>query len=216
MIGVLAMTPLLAAACRPQPPATIEEPDPVESRARQATGSAATVFPDNARSTTSPERLCDHVIELMRIELGPNVDELISAQEIADIRSNCITEGNLERSRIGEAAFAQEAACVLAASSLDQLERCDPDAQASAGSTGSTGPTRQVCEHMMDMMTRELAKSGVPAPNPDEQQRFLDECSVDLEEERQKLGPEAFDAMATCVMLARDLDQMLQCDPDQP
>ena len=50
----------------------------------------------------------------------------MSASELAQLREQCVEKASKEVELQGEEAFANKAACILAAQSLADVEGCDP------------------------------------------------------------------------------------------
>jgi hypothetical protein len=78
--------------------------------------------------------------------------------------------------------------------------------------TGGDKPTNvEVCEHVGDLMKRELV--DVAGTRPDETvDKFRETCVAELEKEEEKIGAVRFNAMVACVMATPELDGLLKCD----
>ncbi|KIG15339.1 hypothetical protein DB30_05671 [Enhygromyxa salina] len=151
--------------------------------------------------------LCDHVIQLMKRELGDEFTA-IPVSEIEEIRASCVNEAGVERAQVGEAKFRQQADCVLAARTFAQLEACDDEPD------DGTPTNTEVCVHLMEILKHEMGppKPGARQPTQEEMQMHTDKCVVDLEAEREKRGAAAFSRQMRCIMEGSTLDELMTCD----
>jgi hypothetical protein len=78
-----------------------------------------------------------------------------------------------------------------------------------------TGPSvSQVCTHIMDVLRYEFAYSEAK-PSEEDLTKLTRDCVRELEKEQEKLGPERFHAVATCVMKAETMDSLRKCDDSE-
>lgn len=71
----------------------------------------------------SPEDVCDHVIDLMKKDLGDQADAL-SDEQVDKIRTGCVEDAQKDKKN-NPKEYAKRAKCVKAASSLDDLRECE-------------------------------------------------------------------------------------------
>jgi hypothetical protein len=76
-----------------------------------------------ASPTAQIEGLCDHVLSLLTAEI-PDMGKSISPGEVASLRQRCITDAGATLQKAGPEAFAQQHACILAATNLQTLQAC--------------------------------------------------------------------------------------------
>ncbi|HLT40414.1 MAG TPA: hypothetical protein VK034_29245 [Enhygromyxa sp.] len=72
----------------------------------------------------APEAVCDHVIDIMKKEMG----ELFNAlpeEERNKMRDECIAEAKKEKEMKGAVEYKKQATCIMDAGSLADLEKCD-------------------------------------------------------------------------------------------
>jgi hypothetical protein len=72
----------------------------------------------------APDEVCQHVIDLMKKELGDQVDAM-SEEEITKIKDNCVKEAEKEKEMKGAMEYNKQAKCVMAAGSLADLAKCE-------------------------------------------------------------------------------------------
>jgi hypothetical protein len=77
----------------------------------------------------APDEVCQHVIDLMKKELGEQVDAM-SEDEIAKIKDNCVKEAEKEKENKGAMEYNKQAKCVMAAASLADLAKCEESEKA--------------------------------------------------------------------------------------
>ena len=155
-----------------------------------------------------PQVVCDHVVDLMLIELGDQASAMPVA-EIEGLRSECVASATQERLDDPED-YASEASCVLAARRLDDLERCEELDPVAAGPVGSDRD-RQMCMHIVTLLDREAAGSGVSLTR-EQIEEFVATCVVDFQAERRALGNAAAEALIDCALAAATADQLLACE----
>lgn len=69
------------------------------------------------------ETVCDHVISLLSAGI-PDMGNSVGPEEVAKLRQRCITEATAKRAAVGPEVFAQQNACLLAATDLATLQGC--------------------------------------------------------------------------------------------
>jgi hypothetical protein len=70
--------------------------------------------------------------------------------------------------------------------------------------TGGDKPTNvEVCEHIGDVMKRELMDETVD--------KLQENCVAELEQEEEKIGLVRFDALVACFMATPEFDGLLKC-----
>ena len=84
------------------------------------------LVPMLAACAPAPEDVCQHVIDLMKKELGDRVDEMPYV-EVTKIKDDCIEEAKKEKELEGAMKYKKQAKCVMAAESLDDLKKCDEE-----------------------------------------------------------------------------------------
>lgn len=86
----------------------------------------AALAPMLAACAPAPEDVCQHVVDLMKKELGEQVDAM-PEEEITKIKDNCVKEAEKEKEMKGAIEYKKQAKCVMAAGSLDDLKKCEED-----------------------------------------------------------------------------------------
>jgi hypothetical protein len=79
-----------------------------------------------AACAPAPEDVCQHVVDLMKKELGEQVDAM-PEDEITKIKDNCVKEAEKEKEMKGSMEYNKQAKCVMAAASLEDLSKCEAD-----------------------------------------------------------------------------------------
>lgn len=77
-----------------------------------------------AACAPAPEDVCQHVVDLMKKELGEQVDAM-PEDEITKIKDNCVKEAEKEKEMKGSMEYNKQAKCVMAAGSLEDLTKCE-------------------------------------------------------------------------------------------
>lgn len=180
-------------ACRREGP-------PAEPQAAEPSTSDPMVWAEaeTAASESSPvtaTELCDYVASIM-IELAP-----FSAEDMAEFRGKCIKEANDELIRLGSERFQAQAACMMAAKSLDTMHSCDPEA--------ATKESEGICRHVFAIVFRESGVTATDEFDPD----LLSACISNLEKERAAMAPEEFIRQRDCILEATEVAQLELCDP---
>ncbi|WP_146158783.1 hypothetical protein [Enhygromyxa salina] len=76
-----------------------------------------------ASPTAKLEALCDHMLGLVKVELGEMVNNM-SPDEFKQLRDKCVSEASAQIEVKGADQFNKEAECILAAQSLKDIEAC--------------------------------------------------------------------------------------------
>jgi hypothetical protein len=71
-------------------------------------------------------KICTHVMDLMTWELRESAT-MPSTEEMTKIRAKCIEDVAKEREKLGAEEFDAQAKCLMAATKLDELAKCDKD-----------------------------------------------------------------------------------------
>lgn len=172
-----------------------------------------------SKATPKPTSLdvCNHVIDLMKLELGDASVGLGDA-DMASIREECTKELDNEQGKLGAQAFDARVACVMASTKLDDLAKCEQSEDQPGANEPNTTPTTtpsalQICTHVMDVMKRELGDT--PTFSDEDLNEFQDTCIDEIAKQRAKIGAEAFDAQAACIMKVETLAAMTTCEPKE-
>lgn len=86
----------------------------------------AVLAPMLAGCAPAPEDVCQHVVDLMKKELGEQADAMPD-EEITKIKDNCVKEAEKEKENKGSMEYNKQAKCVMAADSLEGLSKCEED-----------------------------------------------------------------------------------------
>jgi hypothetical protein len=86
----------------------------------------AALAPMLAACAPAPEDVCQHVVDLMKKELGEQVDAM-PEEEITKIKDNCVKEAEKEKEMKGALEYKKQAKCVMAAESLEDLKGCEEE-----------------------------------------------------------------------------------------
>lgn len=68
--------------------------------------------------------VCVHVMEIMKREFGEGT-QAPSGDELKRFEDKCVSDLDTEKQKLGEAKFARQVRCVMAASNMDDLMKCD-------------------------------------------------------------------------------------------
>lgn len=71
-----------------------------------------------------PEDVCQHVIDLMKKDLGDQADAM-SEEQIAKIKETCVKSAEKEKELKGAIEYNKQAKCVMAAESSEDLRACE-------------------------------------------------------------------------------------------
>lgn len=71
----------------------------------------------------SPEDVCEHVMGVMKKELGEALT--MTEQDMQEFRNDCVENFNAEQAKMGSEEFAKRATCVIGAKNFHALEKCD-------------------------------------------------------------------------------------------
>ncbi|NVB43195.1 hypothetical protein G6O69_35555 [Pseudenhygromyxa sp. WMMC2535] len=84
----------------------------------------AALAPMLAACAPAPEKVCGHVIELMKKEFGEQAGE-ISEEDTKKMLENCVKDAEKEKEMKGSIEYNKQAKCVMAADSLEALGKCE-------------------------------------------------------------------------------------------
>ncbi len=84
----------------------------------------AVLAPMLAACAPAPEDVCEHVIGLMKKELGDQVDAMPEDQ-IKKMKDECVEEAKKEKEKVGAMEYKKQASCVMDATSLKDLDKCE-------------------------------------------------------------------------------------------
>lgn len=86
---------------------------------------ALAVFaPMLAACAPSGEDLCNHVIEVMKKEMGDAAAKA-SEEETKKFTEECVKEMEKEKEKIGAAEFKKQAKCIMAAEKMEDMAKCE-------------------------------------------------------------------------------------------
>jgi hypothetical protein len=80
------------------------------------------LVPTLSACAPSPEKVCDHVVDLTKKELGDKVDAM-SDEQMDKIRTDCVKNAQDDQKK-NPKTYGKRAKCVMAASSLNDLRDC--------------------------------------------------------------------------------------------
>ncbi len=73
----------------------------------------------------SPEKVCDHMFDLMKKELGEALP--MSDDDAKKFKEECVKEATKEKEKIGAIEYKKQATCVMEATKLADLDKCDKE-----------------------------------------------------------------------------------------
>jgi hypothetical protein len=71
-----------------------------------------------------PDDVCQHVVDLMKKDLGAQADAM-SEEQITKIKETCVKNAEKEKENKGPIEYNKQAKCVMAAESLEDLRECE-------------------------------------------------------------------------------------------
>lgn len=71
----------------------------------------------------SPEDMCEHVFGIMKKELGDAFT--MSDEDLKKAKEECVKEAGKEKEKIGAMEYKKQAKCVMEATKLEELDKCD-------------------------------------------------------------------------------------------
>jgi hypothetical protein len=71
-----------------------------------------------------PDDVCQHVVDLMKKDLGDQADAM-SEEQIAKIKETCVKNAEKEKQAKGPIEYSKQTKCVMAAESLEDLRECE-------------------------------------------------------------------------------------------
>ena len=155
-----------------------------------------TSSPQEDRELT-PTAVCDHAAAMVveYVDLHPE-------QEVrVQLRDDCIAEANDNLARLGPEKFRVRAECMMAATTPAALMACERQVDQEL---------EVLCEHLFPI----LFHPPDAAPPEHIPPQLLDVCVSDLAKERERLGPEQFNAKRECMLRATTADQVAACEPE--
>lgn len=84
----------------------------------------AVLVPMLTACAPKPEDVCQHVVDLMKKEMGDQVDSM-SEEQITKIKDTCVKNAEKEKELKGAIEYNKQAKCVMAAESLEDLRACE-------------------------------------------------------------------------------------------
>jgi len=183
----------------------------IDARLLLALLSVACVSPGEAAPSAAPEKgsetssTCAHVVEVMS-----QTKTVQDSNALAQVLDDC--EASLAELEHGHEKLS---ACMLAARSKAEITTCERTVPRYQSVLRSLDPTpAEVCDHVMDVMKRELGEDG-STPSEEDVEKFLSECAREIGRERQKIGDERFRQQARCIMEAQSMDVLAKCEPKE-
>jgi hypothetical protein len=86
----------------------------------------AALTPFLAACSPSNEDVCNHVMDIMKKEMGDAEGaKAPSDEEIKKYTEKCVTDMEKEKEKKGADVFAKQVKCVMAANKMDELMKCD-------------------------------------------------------------------------------------------
>lgn len=82
-----------------------------------------------AACAPKPDDVCQHVVDLMKKDLGDQADAM-SEEQVAKIKETCVTKAEKEKELKGAIEYNKQAKCVMAAESLEGLKVCEENEKA--------------------------------------------------------------------------------------
>jgi hypothetical protein len=171
-------------------------------------GCAAAPAPSAAKEPAASEpsleaSVCEHMWTLQ--DSAAAEQRAASTAASAQAATACEPEVGAHRAAIGDEAFEREAACVMAATDADALHGCaiGPDAE-----------PRELCEHVIALMQKELADSDAKEVDEAEVTVMLAGCMSEAGIERLTAEPDKWRAEVACVYAATGLEMLSACEPD--
>lgn len=80
-----------------------------------------------AACTPSTEDLCNHMMDLAMKEAGDAKDAKMSDEDKKKGMEACIKGADEEKKKIGEDKFKEQAKCVMAATKMEDVAKCDKE-----------------------------------------------------------------------------------------
>lgn len=84
----------------------------------------AVIAPMLAACAPSPDDVCQHVIDMMKKELGDAADSM-GEDEMKEMKEKCVKDAEKEKELKGAMEYKKQAKCIMDASNLEQLAKCD-------------------------------------------------------------------------------------------
>ncbi|MFV8755590.1 hypothetical protein ACNOYE_33995 [Nannocystaceae bacterium ST9] len=83
----------------------------------------AVLVPMLSACAPSPEDMCEHVFGIMKKELGDALP--MSDDDAKKFKEECVKEATKEKEKIGAMEYKKQATCVMEATKLEELDKCD-------------------------------------------------------------------------------------------
>jgi hypothetical protein len=86
----------------------------------------AALTPFLAACTPSNEDVCNHLIDLMKKEFGDAAEGAKpSDEDMKKMSDECVADLEKKKEKIGAAKYKEQAKCVMAATKMEELAKCD-------------------------------------------------------------------------------------------
>jgi hypothetical protein len=155
--------------------------------------------PDKGSETT---RTCKHVVEVLSKNKAVE-DEAVLTRIQADCEASLAELEDRHRSLT---------ACMLAAGTKAEIEACEKPAQRYDSVLRGLGPSNEdVCAHVMDVLKREMGDAATQ-PNAEDTAKLMENCSRNMDKEKEKMGEQDFRTRSSCVMDAQTMEDMARCE----
>ena len=84
----------------------------------------AAITPMLAACTPSPEKVCNHVMDIMKKEMPEGAEEP-SEEDMKKGMEKCVEGLEKEKEKLGEEKYKEQVKCVMAASDMEGFMKCD-------------------------------------------------------------------------------------------
>lgn len=199
MRSLVALSILLALGCAPEPTECVTpEPEPAVAPV------VAAPEVESLRSAAEPVEVCRHVREVAS-KYRTDPDELVAVER------DCVIA--LEHA---QGSYESLVSCLSNAIVDTEIAECEAAMRNLADqiSAFSPMPTElEICTHVMGIMRREFGPDH--APTEKEVAKYTQTCVTEMTAEAQRLGDAKYRAQATCVMAAKRMEELMECDEDE-
>lgn len=86
----------------------------------------AALAPMLAACAPSNEDVCQHVMDIMKKEMGDAAAEA-SEEDTKKFMEKCVKDLDKEKEKLGAAEYKKQAKCVMAAEKMEDLMKCEPE-----------------------------------------------------------------------------------------
>jgi hypothetical protein len=86
----------------------------------------AALTPMLAACAPSNEDVCQHVMDIMKKEMGDAAGET-SEEDTKKFMEKCVKDLDKEKEKIGAAEYKKQAKCVMAAEKMEDMMKCEPE-----------------------------------------------------------------------------------------